>query len=316
MDWWQGIAGGQISFNNTATVALAALELGWPVSGQIVDTLPVKPRGNNYNGFAQDDWKVTPNLTLNIGVRYDLDQPRWEQYDNRQNSFDTTAINPVSGTPGTVTFSGRNGLSKYASNWDKNNIGPRFGFAWRLPRNFVIRGGAGLLYVGPYDMATPITANLGFSKTASFVSPDNGLTAPFVLSQGFPVVTLPTDSQLTAGYGAVPLGTKPITAPTFYQPSKRGTGYLEQYNFNVQKQLSSSVLLEVGALATFGHALPVPNQGGVTINQVPTALLGPGNAQLNRPFPQFSDVRLLAAEIGSSKYYGSTCTWRNARPTG
>ena len=66
-----------------------------------------------------------------------------------------------------MTFSGVNGVSRYASNWDKNNFGPRFGFAWRLPQNFVIRGGAALLYVGPYDMATPITANLGFGQSAS-----------------------------------------------------------------------------------------------------------------------------------------------------
>ncbi len=305
IDIWRGLAGGQLNFNSTAAGnSLAALLLGWPLSGQIVDALPLKPRGNNYNGFAQDDWKVTPNLTLNLGIRYDLDQPRWEEYDNRQNSFNTTAINPVSGTPGIVTFSGRNGVSKYASDWDKNNFGPRFGIAWRLPKNFVIRGGAGLLYVGPYDMATPITANLGFSKSATFVSPDNGVTAPFLLSQGFPLVTVPAEAQLTPGYGAVALGNRPITAPTFYQPTNRGTGYLEQFNFNIQKQLANSVLLEIGALGTFGHANPVPNQSGVTINQVPTELLGPGNAQLKRPFPQFSDVRLLAAEIGSSKYYG------------
>ena len=305
VDDWLGIAGGQVSFNTTATGnSLAALELGWVNSAQIVNALPLKPRGDNYSAYAQDDWKVTPNLTLNIGLRWDLDEPRWEVYDNRQNGFNPTAINPVSGTPGIVTFSGLNGVPKFATNWNYHNLGPRFGFAWRLPKDFVIRGGSGLLYVGPYDMATPITANLGFSDSASFVSPNNGTTAAFLLADGFPANSVPTAAQLTPGYGAVPVGKKPTTGVTFYQQTGRNTGYLEQYNFNIQKQLSNSVLVEVGGLGTMGHDLPVPNQNGLTINQVPTALLGPGNAQINRPFPQFSDVRVLADDIGSSKYYG------------
>ena len=156
-----------MSFNTTATGnSLAALELGWVNSAQIVNALPLKPRGDNYSAFAQDDWKVTPSLTLNLGLRWDLDELRWEEYGNRQNGFNPHAINPVSGTPGIVTFSGLNGVPKYATNWNYANLGPRFGFAWRLPKDFVIRGGSALLYVGPYDMATPITANLGFSDSA------------------------------------------------------------------------------------------------------------------------------------------------------
>jgi hypothetical protein len=133
-DWW-GIAGGQVTFNTTATGnSLAALELGWVNTAQIVNALPLKPRGDNYSAYAQDDWKVTPNLTLNLGLRWDLDEPRWEEYDNRQNGFNPTAINPVSGTPGIVTFSGLNGVPKFATNWNYHNLGPRFGFAWRCPR--------------------------------------------------------------------------------------------------------------------------------------------------------------------------------------
>src|SRR5438034_1744674 len=103
---------------------------------------------------------MTPNLTLNLGLRYDLDQPRWETK-NRQNSFDPTAINPVSGTPGAITFSGINGLDKYANRWDKNNFGPRVGFAWKPLEGWVVRGGGAILFTGEYDQATPIVANTG-----------------------------------------------------------------------------------------------------------------------------------------------------------
>src|SRR5580693_8918100 len=99
-------------------------------------------------------------------------------------------------------------------------------------------------------MATPITANLGFSDSASFVSVNNGVTPAFLLANGFPANSVPAAAQLTPGYGAVPVGTKPTTAVTYYQQTGRNTGYLEQYNMNIQKQLSNSVVVEEGRLGT------------------------------------------------------------------
>ena len=162
-------AGGELNFNDTATGhALASLLLGWVQRGRREEALLVRSRANTMGGFIQDDWKLTANLTLNLGLRWDLDQPRWEQIDNRQSSFDRYAINPVSGTPGVVTFSGRNGKSKFAHNYDANNFGPRIGFAWRAAGNWVVRGGGAIVYTGQYDSATPLVANLGFSTQGDF----------------------------------------------------------------------------------------------------------------------------------------------------
>ena len=77
-----------------------------------------------------------------------------------------------------------------------------------------MRGGGALLYLGEYDPATPIVANLGFSTQGSFVSPDNGVTDAFILSDGLPPSSSPTTNQLTPSYGAVPVGTKPTTSVT------------------------------------------------------------------------------------------------------
>ncbi|MBS1827127.1 MAG: TonB-dependent receptor [Acidobacteria bacterium] len=296
-------AGGLFTFNNTATGnGIAALLLGWVQRGQRQETLLLRTRSDTYGAFLQDDWKVTPKLTLNIGLRWDLDQPRWEKTDNRQNSFDRAAINPVSGTPGIVTFSGRNGLSKYANNWDPNNFGPRLGFAYRVSDSWVIRGGGAIVFNGQYDQATPTIASLGFNLSADIISPDNGLTPAMNLRTGLPALVIPTDKDLTPGFGAVRFGASPTNSVEFIEPGGRRIGYLETFNFNIERKLSQNVLLEVGYLSTLGHKLAVT--GAMTINQVPVNQMAAGNAQIRRPFPQFSDVTVQAATLGNSNYHG------------
>ncbi|MGH8248621.1 MAG: TonB-dependent receptor domain-containing protein, partial [Gammaproteobacteria bacterium] len=158
-----GNAGGTFGFNTTATGdALAALLLGHVASASRAEVLEVVSNAATIGLYGQTDWKVHPRLTLNLGLRWDLDWPRWEA-NNRQNSFDQTAINPVCNCPGLITWSGRNGLSRYAHNFDKNNFGPRAGFAWNPAEKWVIRGGAAMVYIGAYDLATPIRFNIGFS---------------------------------------------------------------------------------------------------------------------------------------------------------
>jgi hypothetical protein len=301
LDKYSPTAGGSFTFNNVATgSALASLELGWVQQGSLLATYPLLSRADYYAGYIQDDWRVTPRLTLNYGIRWDIDQPRWVE-DNRQNSFNPTAINPVSGTPGIVTFSGLNGVSKYAHNWDLHNFGPRLGFAYKVSDKWVVRGGGAILYAGEYDQATPIVANLGFSTQGSFVSPDNGVTPAFILANGMPAVSSPTVAQLTPGYGAVPVGTKPTTAVTYFNPN-RENGYVYQASLDIQREFAGNFLLDIGYLGTYGHHLAAPD--AQSIDQVPTNLLGPGNTQSLRPFPQFSNVQVIAADIGGSKYNG------------
>ena len=301
LDKYSPTAGGSFTFNNVASgSALAELETGWVDQASLLATYPLLSRADSYAAFIQDDWRVTPNLTVNAGLRWDIDQPRWVE-NNRQNSFNETAINPVSGTPGIVTFSGLNGVSKYASNWDLHNFGPRLGFAYKIKNDWVIRGGGGLLYSGEYDQATPIVTNLGFSTQGSFVSPDNGVTPAFILASGLPPTSSPTTAQLTPGYGAVPVGTKPTTAVTFFQP-QRSNGYIYQTSLDIQRQFAGNYLLDIGYLGTFGHKLAAPD--AQSIDQVPTNLLAAGNTQSLRPFPQFSNVQVVAADIGASKFDG------------
>ena len=264
--------------------------LGWVNSASIQEDLPLKSRADTTSAFVQDDWKATRTLTLNLGLRWDFDFPRREVFDNRQSSFDRATINPVSGTPGVVTFSGRNGVSDDATRKDWNNFGPRVGFAWQPHENWVIRGGGGILYLGQFTNNVTFDPALGFSKLASFTSPDSR-SAAFLLRSGFPAASVPTEAELTPGFGAVPVGQAATTAVSFIEPGRRN-GYLESFSFNVQRRLSANWVLEAGYLANLGHKLP--GASSENINQVPPQLMPP--------------QRTGAPPVSSIQQCGCTCS--------
>ena len=306
-------AGGSFAFTNTgvstsaALGSLANLLLGRVNSATLQQAETLLTTTYSWGFFAQDDWRVRSNLTLNVGLRYDIDAPRAEEH-NRQNSFDPTTINPVSGTPGIIQFSGLNGVSKYANNWDFHNIGPHVGFAWTARPTTVVRGGGAILFPGEYDQATPIVAYTGFARQISLSSPNAGTGAPAFLlknngTDGTGTAAVPTPSQLTPAYGAVPVGQKVVQAPQYFQRD-RVTGYLYQASLNIEQQLGNQVLITFGYLGTFGHHLSATNAENT--NQVAPdkmALLATTkNTQTLRPFPQFGNVSIIATDEGQSNY--------------
>ncbi|MGH9840448.1 MAG: TonB-dependent receptor domain-containing protein [Blastocatellia bacterium] len=295
-------AGGNFGFTNNFTGdSLVSLLLGHVNSASRVENLTLDTRAATIGGYAQTDWKVNNKLTLNLGLRYDLDFPRWE-INNRQNSFDINATNPACNCPGLIVWSGRNGLSKYAHNFDKNNFGPRVGFAYRLTDKTVVRGGGAMVYIGAYDQATPTQFAAGFSIQGNFTSPDGGRTPALKLSDGLPNIPVPSDANLIPGFGAVAIGQNPVLAVDFLEPTNRPTPYLQTFNLNVQRELPWNMVVEVGYLGTLGHKLGFP--GSHSINQVPPDKITTGNVQRLRPFPQFTNVTIHSQTIGNSNYHG------------
>jgi len=202
-----------------------------------------------------------------------------------------------------LTWSGRNGLSRYAHNFDKNNFGPRLGFSYRVTDKWIVRGGGGTLFIGQYDQATPIVANIGFGVRGDFVSTDGGRTAAYQLRNGLPFIAPLTEASLVPGFGSVRVGAAPTLAIEFFEPTGRTVPYLNTFNFNVQRQLPFQSVLELAYLGSLGHKLGAPTSR--SINQVPQSLIGTNsNPQVLRPFPQFSDVRVISATIGNSNYHG------------
>ena len=290
--------GGSFTFNDRATGnGLASLLLGHVTAASLTDTDVLNSRTDYYGAFLQDDWKIGQRLTLNLGLRWELDTPRWET-NNRQSGFDARAINPVAGVPGVVTFSGRDGRSKYAHDTDKNNFSPRFGFAWRLRDNLVVRGGYGLVYNGAYDGAVPFVLFNGFGLNGSFTSPDGGLTPAFAFRNGMPPIVR---EEIGPGLGAVRVGQSPRLSPDFIVQDHRNS-YHQQWNLTVQKQLLGSSVFELAYLGNVAHKLGGPN---VNLNMVPLVNgRGPDRqSQQARPFPHFNNVTQISPPWGNSSYH-------------
>ncbi len=160
LDYQQpGYPSGQFSFgsqvtrrlqnvgNNNEGNGLATMLLGWGTGGQFHIDPKVFTRSRYMGYYLQDDWKVSRKLTLNIGLRYEFDVPRWETQ-NRQSYWDLDAKSPISvpgyDLRGVLKFNDDKRRSPF--NGDYNNFSPRLGFAYALDSKTSIRGGWGLLY--------------------------------------------------------------------------------------------------------------------------------------------------------------------------
>jgi hypothetical protein len=297
---------GQFNFATTETAlpgvggtgnSFASLLLGFTDSFSISETQQLNRYNWYLSGYLQDDWKLTAHLTWNLGLRWETDTPITDA-NCRMNSFDPGAINPVSGTPGVVRFACRDGAPQAPYHTDWNNFGPRFGFAWTPGGGrWVVRGGYGIFYEHPFATGVPNSASLGFDVSANLATPDNGVTPAFLVKDGVPISARP--AALDASFGAVPIGQRTITSVTYYDRD-RPTGYAQQYNLGIQREFPGQVVLEVAYVANLSRKLPV---GNVTINQVPPGRMGPGNAQVLRPFPQFTNVSLVRPNLGVSDYH-------------
>ena len=279
--------------------ALASLLLGEVNAASIQVSDKLRTRAQYVGLFLQDDFRVTDRLTVNAGLRWETELPRRE-LQNKMNSFDPLVINPVSGTPGVVTFAGLNGSPERAFRTDTNNLGPRLGFAYRLPgsRQTVLRGGAGIFYGSTISNTIGDAASLGFSGSASLVVSQAESQSAFRLRDGLPVISR---SALDSRFGAVPLGDRPTTSVSFFNPNQVAP-ISYQYNFGIQHEATKNVVVELGYIGNVSHHLTAND---FSLNQVRPELMGPaGNAQARRPFPQFSNVTWINPSIGNSSYHG------------
>lgn len=252
---------------------LADMLLGLPIIARISTVIGLHNRQHVPSLFFQDDWKVTPRLTLNLGLRYDYFSPTIEQ-DNHQANFDYAS--------GNIVVAGQNGNSRSLVQADKANFAPRVGFAWTPTQsgNTVIRGSYGIFYSGQeIRTAAPLQLayNLPFFYEPTFIS--DGVTPVVTVSQGFP--SLNPSQAIDPGVTSV--------------DSRLHTPYYQSWNLAVQRSLPAAISLEVAYAGSKGTHL----QGVVDPNQDPVP--GPGDVQARRPFPQFGGFTAIT-NIASSNY--------------
>ena len=261
-----------------------------------------------YAVYWQDDWRVTPALNLNIGLRYEGETPQWE-VNNRFSGFNPWAPNPLAGTSdipagalGATVFAGRNGQGRYLTHWDKNNIAPRFGFAWRVRGSnaTVVRGGYGLFYGNPYSQQTVQRLRTGFESSFDLRHP-----VPFTLRSGLPAgaVDPVPESELTPAFGMV--GTRFARSDFEFLAPDRSTPYNHNYNLTVQHQVRG-ILLEAAYMANLArHA----TFNSLNLNHIPPHLLSRTEIpeRLRRPWTAFSGsqpvINVYQPTLGIANYH-------------
>jgi len=271
--------------------------------------------------WVQDDWKVKRNLTINLGLRWDLELPYTERFNKLVDNFCTTCVNPlqssVVGLPlyGGLQYAGPSNRYPFPANYKA--IQPRLGLAYQVDRNTVIHAGYGLIYINTFE--SPI--GTGFTQTTSY---NNYVTSAPInpLSNPYPTgVVLPTGSSLGL-LSALGQGVS-FPDPNHVQPRD------SQFTLNVQRQLPGRLVVQVGYVGARPTHLEVNhnidilpaqyyNQGAAEVTYLnasvtnPMAGLIPGNSGLNGatiaqnqlllPYPEFSSVTEDYSPIGSAPY--------------
>lgn len=253
----------------------------------------------NYAGFVQDDFKIHKNLTLNLGLRYDLMKPPKEKYGAfamfipalgkivtagtgtlSQAEFNSRLT--ATGLAAQVVTASSVGLPDTIVKPDLNNFAPRFGFAWRAfgSQKTVLRGGYGIFYgssslyrMDDYTDAFPF----GVTETFTRVSTD-----PLRLTLSNP---FPTDRRGFAG----------VTNSFGQESSSPVTQYLQSWNLALEREFKGGLVVEAAYAGSKGTHL----QRRYDINQ-------PGRTQATstiRPFPAFNSIQII--NDGSNSIYNS-----------
>lgn len=309
--------------------AVASMLLGTPGSGQFGTGINAVSWNEYFAFFLQDDWKVSRKLTLNLGLRYDLEMPRFET-NNMLDWFDYDARSPlndqVSGIGeirGGLRFAGVDGNPRRHFNTDRNNLAPRFGFAYQLNDKTVLRGGVGIFYAsGSIGAGGFNIASQGFAPSTPFVAALDGLIPLNTLSNPFP------DGYSSAeGSSQGLLSQVGLNVPRLYD-RMAPLPYNIQWNFTIQREIagiawqaayaaSRGIHLGDGAGFEINQLIPEALQMGTALQQLvdnpffgvinaPSALRNPRVTvgQLMRPYPQFLNLTVFNPAAGASTYHG------------
>jgi hypothetical protein len=306
---------------DTGGVGFASFLLGTGSTGGVTQYAQTAFQKAFWGWYVQDDWKVTPKLTLNLGLRYDFQTAPTERF-NQLAWFNFTAPNPISSqigfqVPGEYVYAGNNnGRGLY--NPQYTNFAPRIGFAYQMQNHLVMRGGFAMFYIPAVAIGG---ASPGYSQTTPYEGTTNGYTPVNLLSNPFPTGLLPVTGNALGGL--TELG-QSVDAYEHYRP----TPYVEQWTYSLAYQFGANDTLEATYIGNHGVKLPLSglekNQltvqdlalGNSLLDQVPNPFYGyittsscglnePTviRAQLLRPYPEFCNINNDQVPAGSSWYH-------------
>jgi len=328
------------TFNSTDTyMGIASLLLGTPTSGSIDNNATYYLTRPYYGVYVQDDWKVSSRLTLNIGLRYDVQLPYLERYNRQASQFNINQVNPLSNqilaawnadaaaynatnpkypypAPpsaiyGVWEFAGVNGYPRRTKYTDWTTGAPRIGFAYRVGDKNVIRGGFGVFYQSDTSNNNSQT---GFNLTTNYNSTfDNGLTPSACnnpsgsnfCSSGVPTGPYSLVNPFPLGLGAA-AGPSAGALANVGQSSTSTTLHYKiprtyQYSLGIQRQLPKNMVLDV----SFAGNYNLYTDYGVDLGHIQDAA-GLANQQLAINDPTFFSrsvpnpfVGILPATVGN-----------------
>jgi hypothetical protein len=232
----------------TSGSQVASLLLGAPIRGVIDNNVQPDFNWPFFAPWVQDDWKVTPRLTVNLGFRWDFSGPFGEADNQLNYGFDPTVVVPVAARDGRqvtggLTFVGVDGNPDRPWNYDKNNVQFRGGFAYQVAEHTVVRGGYGRYFLNParepYPTGDGANTVQGFSIQTPLVGSNDGNRTPtYNLSNPFPLgVQQPPGGSL----GPATFLGRDIQFPNndFVIP------YVDQFSVGIQHELPWGVVAEV-----------------------------------------------------------------------
>lgn len=300
----------------------ASFLLGQPYAASVDPNSSVQMRDWEFGLFAQDEFRITPKLTVNYGAHYDF-QPQYTTPGNYQSQFNATIPNlGANRWLGAIEFAGYGPGRCNCTRWSPTYLGgiaPRFGFAYQLAKNTVVRGSYGLYRLQVSEYAGENQGQYGFLPSSSLSDLDAGVSPILNWQNGYPSFSLAPslDPTVQNGRSAIFLGHDDAS------PSQVQIG-----NVSVQHQLGQNTLLEVSYMRNIGHHLGTGNM--VLINQLDFAKYGsygdllnqdvysqaavsagitapyPGFtgtvAQALRPYPQYLTLNDNDAKVGNSSY--------------
>jgi outer membrane receptor protein involved in Fe transport len=235
-------------------------------------------RGKYSGVYFNDQWQVRPNLSLNLGIRYEVFFP-YTEVDNRMGNF---IVEPGDPHFGQMEFAGLNGARRSLLSTDWNNIAPRIGFAYTVPKssNLVIRGAFGIFYA--QDQGTGVTNRMTSNPPffgyggISLISDQLNPASAFLLD---PSQTLPRPTPIPAqDFVLVPSAT---TALVSWYPHAISP-YVQEWNLSVQKQFRGNTIVEVNYVGNSGVHIWGLSQGNQPL------VNGPGSPTNRRPLAPYT----------------------------